>query len=75
MNLFFNWENLFMLIISVIHNIVKENSSCFNFLSGSVGNFRLKKTLVDFSEILWQRRRTRSERDEKLKSQWFTVIP
>lgn len=46
-----------MLIISVILNIVKENSSCFNFLSGGVGNFRLKKTLIDLLEILWQRRK------------------
>lgn len=64
-----------MLIISMILNIVKENSSCFKFLSGGVGNFSLKKTLTNFLEILWQRRRENMFwKSGTLKSHWFTVI-
>lgn len=59
-----------MLIISMILNIVKENSSCFNFLSGGVGNFILKKTLTDFLEILWQRRR-----ENMFWKRWKAEIP
>lgn len=73
MKLFFlSWKYLRMFITSVNLSIVKGNSSCFTILSGSVlGNFCLKKTLIDFSlEILWHEPKMKKEPVLKKMESW-----